>query len=363
MTVETLTLKNFRNISFEKIYFKKGINLLVGKNAQGKTNMLEAVSFCSYLKSFRAAKEEQLIKFGCDSAEIKLEYSDNGEKGIIEIVIHKNAPKELRHNGLAVTKNRELVGRFLSIIFTPDHLDLIKEGPNKRRAFLDMALCAIDVKYTDTLLRYQKITAQRNALLKKDPSSAGFFELLSVYDEKLSEEGAYIALRRAEYIRSLEPFAREIYSDISRTDNKLKLLYINQFAKEVTDIEEIKKAIKRRLTNVRQIDLTLQMTTSGIQKDDLLILQSGKSLKFFGSQGQIRSAVLSMILAQGAVINERYGVYPVIILDDILSELDRTRQKYILTETPAAQCLLSTCDSAKAKGKGNIIKVSEGRVI
>lgn len=363
MTIDTLTLTNFRNITFEKINFEKGVNVLVGKNAQGKTNILEAISFCSYLKSFRAAKEEQLIKFGCDSAKIKLEYTSDGEKGIIEIGIHKNAPKDLKFNGLTVTKNRELIGRFLSIIFTPDHLNLVKEGPNKRRSFLDMALCAVDVKYTDTLLRYQKILSQRNALLKKDPSSAGFFELLDVFDEKLCEEGSYIALKRYEYIRQLEPFAKEIFSDISKSKNKLKLLYINQFAKEITERDEIKKAMKTRLLNVRRTDISMQMSTSGIQKDDILILQNGKSLKFFGSQGQIRSAVLSLILAQGALINEKYGVYPVIILDDILSELDRARQKYILTETPAAQCLLSTCESAKAKGKGNIIKVKEGTVV
>ncbi len=363
MIIKTLTLKNYRNIEFEKINFEKGLNVLVGKNAQGKTNILEAVGFCSYLKSFKSVKEEQVIQFGKQSAFIKMEYqSDNGD-GVIEITINRDGKKELKKNGLKVFRNRDLLGDFLTIIFTPDHLNLIKEGPNKRRSFLDMALCSLDVKYTDTLLTYQKVLMQRNALLKKRAQGEMFFDLLSVYDQKLCENGAYIALKRAEYIKKLETHAKEIYKNISKSDKKLKILYINQFAKEIEDYETVKNQIKDRLLKTRETDINLQMTTSGIQKDDMLILQSGKSLKYFGSQGQIRSAVLSLILAQGAVINDIYGVYPVVILDDILSELDRSRQKFIFEKTPAAQYLLSTCESAKVRGKGNILKVSNGRIL
>lgn len=364
MVIKSLTLENFRNIERERIEFERGINILVGKNAQGKTNILEAINFCSYLKSFKGVKEEQLIRFGCDRAYIKLEYeTENGIENI-EVTIHKDSPKELRKNGMTVIKNRELIGSFLSTVFTPDHLNLIKEGPHKRRNFIDMLICALDIKYTDSLLRYQKILSQRNALLKKaDGNKNGFETLIDVYDEKLAQEGAYIALRRAEYISKLDYFAKDIYSDISKADKKLKILYINQFAKEITDIETVKKQILERLWKNRNTDFSLKMTCSGVQKDDMLILQGGKSLKFFGSQGQVRSAVLSLILAEGEIINEKYGVYPVIILDDILSELDRTRQKYIFGGEKAAQCLVSTCEIMKARGKGNIIRVKEGRIV
>lgn len=358
MILKTLILENFRNIECEKIEFTEGVNLLVGKNGQGKTNILEAVSFCSYLKSFRAAKEDQLIRFGCDRAYIKLEFEDGGLMQNIEVTIHREGKKELKRNGVTVTKNRELIGAFLSVIFTPDHLNLIKEGPNKRRAFLDMAICALDIKYTDSLLKYQKIISQRNALLKKDNVSEA---LIEVYDERLCEEGSYIAIKRAEYISKLETFAKVIFSDISKSEHKLKLLYINQFVKTAESREQMYDAMMSRFKKMRKTDIAMKMTMSGIQKDDLLVLQSGKSLKFFGSQGQIRSAVLSLILAEGAVINDRYGVYPVIILDDILSELDISRQKYIFERTPAAQCLLSTCDTRRARNKGNIIKIKEGK--
>ena len=157
MKITSLTLKNFRNVVFEKIEFADGINVLAGKNAQGKTNILEAVGYCSYLKSFRSARDDQLINFKADSAKITLEFEKRGEKNRIDIELFRDKPKELRLGGLAVSRNRELIGTFMSIIFTPDHLDLIKEGPNKRRSFLDMALCATDIKYTDALLRYQKV--------------------------------------------------------------------------------------------------------------------------------------------------------------------------------------------------------------
>ena len=163
--------------------------------------------------------------------------------------------------------------------------------------------------------------------------------------------------------KKLEGFAKIIFGDISKSQNKLKLLYINQFSKTVENYEQIEKAMYERYVRTHQTDIILKMTTSGIQKDDLLILQNGKSLKYFGSQGQIRSAVLSLILAQADVIHDKYGEYPVIILDDILSELDRARQKYIFTGTRATQVLVSTCETQKARGKGKILKVSGGRII
>lgn len=363
MKLTCLTLQNFRNIEYEKIYFSDGVNILVGKNAQGKTNILEAINFCSYLKSFRSCSEQQLIMIGKEFAKIKLEYKDFSDNCVIEIKIFKTEPKQLKINGITVAKNRQFIGQFLSIVFTPDHLNLIKEGPNKRRSFLDMALCALDIKYTDALLKYQKILAQRNAVLKK---SADCFEnslLLDIYDQNLAKEGAYIAYSRAKYIEKLEPFAKKIFMEMTKTDIKLKLLYINQFLKTADCCEDFETAILERLRKKRQADIIARVTQSGIQKDDILILGAGKSLKHFGSQGQIRCAVLSLILAQSKVIYDIRGDYPVIILDDILSELDRTRKAFIFKGLENTQCILSTCEAQKVKNRGNILKVSKGRII
>ena len=283
MIITSVTLKNFRNIVYEKVYFEKGVNILVGKNGQGKTNILEAISFCSYLKSFRAVKEEQLIRFGENSASVLIEYLNDNNTESIEIIINKDGNKQLKHNGITVVKNRELVGAFLSIMFTPDHLNLIKEGPNKRRSFIDMALCSMDVKYTDSLLRYQKILSQRNALLKKEGVNP---LLLEVYDEKLAEEGSYIMLARAGYIKKLEQFAKIIFSDISKSQNKLKLLYINQFVKEVESREQVKEAMLKRFVKTRESDITLKMTCSGIQRTICLFCKTAKALNISDRKGK-----------------------------------------------------------------------------
>ena len=363
MKLKCLTLQNFRNIEYDKIYFEDGINILVGKNAQGKTNILEAINFCSYLKSFRSCSEQQLIMLGRDFAKIRLEYEKCFENCVIEIQIFKDQPKLLKINGITVLKNRQFVGQFLSIVFTPDHLNLIKEGPNKRRSFLDMALCALDIKYTDSLLKYQKILSQRNAVLKKFENGYQNDLLLDVYDQKLAKEGSYIAFERAKYIEKLEPFAKKIFGQMTKSDIKLKLLYINQFLKTAESREDYEKAILERLRKKRLSDISARVTQNGIQKDDLLILGAGKSLKYFGSQGQIRCAVLSLILAQSRVIYDMRGETPVIILDDILSELDRTRRAFIFKGLDDSQCIMSTCESQKVKNRGNILKVSKGRII
>lgn len=364
MKIKSLTLQNFRNIACEKIEWEDGINVLTGKNAQGKTNILEAIHFCSFLKSFRAVREEQLIRFGEQSARILLEYEAGGERNTIEIKIQKDGPKELKRNGLTVFKNREIIGAFLSVLFTPDHLNLIKEGPQKRRSFLDMALCAVNVKYTDALLKYQKILLQKNALLKRASMLGADPALLDIYDRRLSEEGAYIGYCRAKYIEQLEPYAKQIFYEISGNSGALKLLYINQFVKTAESEEQLQEEMQKRFLRKRRTDIEAGFTSNGVQKDDLLLLNNGKSLKYFGSQGQIRSAVIALILAQGRVINDLAGVTPVVLLDDILSELDRTRRKYVLDDIKDAQCILTTCETQKVMHlKHKVMKVSGGKIL
>ncbi len=358
MRVLSLTLENFRNVSYEKISFEKGLNFLVGKNAQGKTNILEAIAFCAYLKSFRGARDEQLIKSGEKSGKITLEYDDNG-KNVIEIGLFSDKPKTLKKNGVPVQKNRELVGSFLAIVFTPDNLNIIKEGPNRRRAFLDMTLCAMDIKYTDTLLRYKKLLQMRNVQLKKGQNP----ELLDVYDLSLARAGGYIALSRAQLLEKLDIFSKTAFSDRLRAGQALKLLYINQFSKKIEDEKEAERAIYQKLCGKRESDIQAGVTQFGVHKDDFLMLSGGKSLKYFGSQGQIRAAALSLLFAQSEIFYRRFSVYPVVIMDDILSELDRTRRKLIFTDTAYEQGLISTCETQKVKNRGNIIKISGGRVI
>ncbi len=363
MIIRRLHLKNFRNFEDETFLFDERINILAGNNAQGKTNCIEAIYFCSCLKSYRVLKEEQLIRFGEETAAIILDFSVDGKEEQLKILFSKGKPKEFRYNGLAVSRLRDLLGCFQSVIFTPDHLNLIKEGPHKRRAFLDMALCSLNLQYTDQLLNYQKILKNRNALLRQCKEHPEQAQMLFVWDEKLAEAGSYIAKARQEYIASLSSFAKGFYQEISQKEEKLKLIYLNAFTKDAVSREEYQALFYQRLQRMRETDIAMGQTMSGVHKDDLLILLSGKSMKFFASQGQIRSAVLAMKLAEAECIKERSGTEPVLLLDDILSELDAKRQKFIFERMMGRQTILSTCELGKIRQKGNLIfTIKEGKV-
>ncbi len=363
MKIKSLHLENFRNFSDERFEFADGINILAGHNAQGKTNCIEAIYFCSCLKSYRVLKEEQLIRFGAENASITLCYEvENGEEEM-KILFSKGKPKEFRHNGLVVPRLRDLLGCFQSVIFTPDHLNLIKEGPNKRRNFLDMALCSLDLKYTDTLLNYQKIIKNRNALLRQCQKDLSLYGMLDIWDEKLAEAGAYIAEARQNYIARLSDCAKEYYGEISQKPEKMKLIYLNQFTKDTVDREEYARLFLARLRRMRETDIAMGQTMHGVHKDDILILLGGKSMKFFASQGQIRSAVLAIKLAEAECIKKIQGSEPVLLLDDILSELDAHRQKFIFQRMEGRQTVLSTCELGKIRKKGDrVFSIKDGKV-
>ena len=363
MKILSLRLENFRNFEDTSLSFTDGINILAGNNAQGKTNCIEAIYFCTCLKSYRVKREEQLIRFGKDAASITLDFEVSGKEEQMQILFKKDRPKEYRYNGLVVGRLRDLLGSFQSVIFTPDHLNLIKEGPNKRRNFLDMALCSLDLHYTDQLLNYQKIIKNRNALLGQCKENPALAETLFIWDEKLAEAGAYIAKARQDYLLALDRYAKEFYGSISKGAEKLKLIYLNQFSKELLSEEQYKELFMQRLSRMREQDLAMGQTLCGIHKDDILILLAGKSMKFFGSQGQIRSAVLAMKLSEAEVVKEKSGHYPVLLLDDILSELDASRQKFIFSRMEGHQTVLSTCELGKIRKKGDkVFFIKEGKV-
>ena len=364
MKILRLKLKNFRNFEEETFDFTDGINILAGNNAQGKTNCIEAIYFCSCLKSYRVLKEEQLIRFSEREASLTLDFEEEGKEEQLKILFHADRGKEYRYNGLVVSRLRDLLGVFYSVIFTPDHLNLIKEGPHKRRAFLDMALCSLDLSYTDHLLSYQKILKNRNALLRQCQEDPSLAQMLFVWDEKLAEEGSYIAKARADYLDALSKIAKEFYSQIAASGEKLKLIYLNQFTKDNVSREESKELIRTRLEKMRQTDIAMGQTVSGVHKDDILILLSGKSMKFFASQGQIRSAVLSMKLAEAECIYLKTGTQPVLLLDDILSELDSRRQKFIFSKMSGRQTVLSTCELGKIRKKGDkVFFIKDGKAV
>ena len=345
MKIKRITLSNWRNVADLSLSFCEDVQLILGKNAQGKTNILEALSLASTMRSFRTNKEQMLIHYGETEAVIELVFEKNQREQTLRIELQEGLPKKVYLDGRHITRTRDAIGLFSSVLFTPDHLMMIKGAPGERREFLDMALCAASPKYTEDLLQYNKALKNRNRLLKSE--NEALLATLPVWDELLCRYGSSIAAARSAYIRQLSQQAAEEYARIAVGGEKLKLVYINQFAKEERSQQEYYELMLEQLEKKRPRDIENQSTGMGIHKDDMLALLAGKSAKYFGSQGQIRSCVLAVKMAEAALIYRQSGIRPVILLDDILSELDEGRQEYILQHTFKNQCIVTACEPDK----------------
>lgn len=360
MKIKSLALTNWRNVAELSLDFAPGVQLILGKNAQGKTNILEALSMASTMRSFRTNKEQMLLRTGEKEATVRLIFIKNGREQELTVKLYENAPKKVFLDGRHITRTRDAIGLFSSVLFTPDHLMMIKGAPGERREFLDMALCAASPRYTEDLLQYNKALKNRNRLLKSE--NEALLATLPVWDELLCRYGSRIAESRAKYIARLSELAAAEYQQISSGGEKLKLVYINQFAKEAKTAEEYYALMMEQLEKKRERDIENQSTGMGVHKDDFLTLLAGKSAKFFGSQGQIRSCVLSVKMAEASLIYEQSGMRPVILLDDILSELDEERQQYILQHTFDNQCVVTACEPDKLRRFAeNCIYIKGGR--
>lgn len=361
MKIKKLYLKDYRNIEELSLCFVPGVQLILGKNAQGKTNILEAVCLASTMRSFRTTKENMLIRSGQKQARVKLTFEKNGREQTLEIHLNEGEHKKVYLDGRIISRTRQAIGLFSSVLFTPDHLMMIKGAPGERREFLDMALCAASPRYTENLLQYNKALKNRNKLLKSE--NEDLLATLPMWDEMLCKYGAAIAAERAKYLAGLGEMAAKEYETISAGGEKMKILYINQFSKEVLSAEEYYPLMMEQMEKSRERDRENQNTGRGIHKDDFLVLLGGKSAKFFGSQGQIRSCVLSIKMAEAKMIEQNSGQRPVILLDDILSELDTGRQEYILSHTFENQCVVTACEPDKLeKFKNNSIYIKGGKV-
>lgn len=359
MKINRLELQNFRNIAALDLTFDDGVQLIIGKNAQGKTNILESIFLSSTMKSFRTNKENMLLRYGQSEANIRLTFAENGREHILEIKLSENQKKKVFLDEKKLEKMRDAIGVFQSVLFTPDHLMMIKGAPGERREFLDMALCAQSPSYTENLLQYSKALKNRNRILKSGDET--LMAVLPVWDETLCKYGAAVAFDRQEYIKRLDAAAQTEYSAISDGAEQMKIVYLNQFSKDSLTKREYFDKMLASLEQHRAKDIEEGSTSYGAHKDDFLTLIAGKSAKFFASQGQIRSTVLALKLAEAHLIEQNCGQKPVILLDDILSELDPARQDYILRHTFDNQCFVSTCEPDKlAACKGTKYYIEKG---
>lgn len=359
MRIKTLNLKNFRNYSDEHIDFADGLNVLFGKNAQGKTNCAEAVFYLCTGISPRSRRDKQLIRHGEQSAEISATAS--GRYGDMEIYAKiTETGREFKLNGNKITKNAEILGNLFSVFFSPQELRLIQDGPDERRRFMNVSISQLSRPYYVALSRYNKILEQRNNLLKLRDASA-VYDSLPVWDEQLSKYAAVVAWKRAEYIDMLAPLAKETHCFLTDGAEELDVKPDKKYKGTQAELE--KRFFNEFSANYER-DMRLGFTSCGPHRDDLDIIINGADAKTYASQGQTRTAALSVKLAEVEIFKTLSGEYPVLILDDVMSELDLPRRKKLLARTAELQTIL-TCTHTERVLYGreaNKIRIEEGAV-
>ena len=360
MQIKKLFLQNFRNYENENFEFSEGLNVLFGKNAQGKTNCAEAVFYLCTGTSLRIRHDKQLIRIGAEHAYIRAEAENRYGNVTIEATIFENK-REIRVNGSKIAKNADLMGHINSVFFSPGELRLIQDGPDERRRFMNISISQTSPAYYTALLRYNKILDQRNTLLK-DRDTSLILDTLPIWDEQLCRYAAVIIKKRAEFLEQLAPYAKEYHSLL--TDGAEELIVKPDRVYE-GDETEIAKTLMRRLENNYEKDLRLGYTTVGPHRDDLDVTINGTDAKAYASQGQMRTAALALKLAEVQIFKWLSGEYPILVLDDVMSELDLKRRKKLLGCIADVQTVL-TCTHAERVLYGaecKKIRIENGRII
>lgn len=349
MFISNLSLKNYRNYISQEFEFSPGVNIVYGANAQGKTNVAEAIFYLCTGYSPRVTREKQVINCNAQSATICAQaQSDLLGKLSTSIEFLGAGGKKIYVNGAPVQKTAELIGNINAVMFDPQQLKLVQESPEDRRRFMDIALSQINKKYFNALNTYKKILTQRNNLLK-NPDRDLVFETLPIWDEQLAQIAIVIICARRDFLSALKPLCENAHSVITGGKEKLQISYDDDYQGDQFDI---KKALKTALFERMQKDVELGYTTIGPHRDDIKIKINGIDARIYGSQGQQRTAALSLKIGELNIFKEHFGEYPVLILDDAMSELDSVRRKNLLSMLSGVQTII-TCTDAESMNLNN----------
>ena len=357
MTASQLNLYNFRNYENEKVSFCDEVNIIYGDNGMGKTNILEAVYYFSYGRSFRGNGRE-VIKNGEKESRIKLDFSKNERDFESEIKFFGGKKKEIYLNEIELKKTSQLLGNFICVLFTPDEMNIIKGMPELRRKFCDSGIMPLRPNYIKELIKYRTIVNQKTALLKQRSYST-----LDIWNEKLAQSGSKIMMMRSSYIERVKEKAKIYQKEISSGNENLSVEY-NPSVKMGENIDEIRENFLKKLEEYKEKEKENLFCMVGIHRDEIDFDINGKNAKNYASQGQIRTAVLSLKSAQMEIIREESGSYPVMLLDDILSELDKKRRDFLISQIKGKQIII-TCTDIENYFKSeslNIINIKDGKV-
>lgn len=352
MKINSIKIENFRNIDSLSLDFDD-VNIIYGENAQGKTNLIEAIYLFTGAKSFRGVKDKELVKFGEEYSRLKIEFSNNSREQNAELLIQNRRSATL--NGVK-KKSATLLGDELkAVIFSPVHLSMVKDGPLERRRFIDNALCQLKSNYRNVLKEYNRALAQRNMLLKDISKNNSLYDMLYIWDKNLAVSGAKIIFQRMKYIEALLPYAKDVFDGLSSGKEEINLVMKGAFDYDGLTLDEIQKKLMFALDNNRGNDILNRNTNIGPHRDDMEILINGKSARSFGSQGQQRSCVLALKLAEASLLREMTQDEPLALLDDVMSELDISRQDYILNHIKDWQVFITCCDA------NTVLRLKQGK--
>lgn len=351
MYIKSVLLDNFRNYEKQEIELNKNINIIYGNNAQGKTNIIEAIFLCAYGKSFRAKKDQELIKFNQDNCKVEVFYNKIDREGSIKADIRDK--KVFFSNNVKQNKISDIVGKINIVIFTPDDIEIIKEGPQKRRRFLDMMISSLKPNYIHLLNSYNKILEQRNNYLRQIKLENKNPAMLDIWDEQLSEYSYKIYEYRKYFIEKISNMIEDIHSLITKSGKEdIKIKYISNSKDKNSFLENLKKA--------RAVDIKRGYTATGVHRDDFMIYINGRPVSIFGSQGQQRTAILTLKLCELKIVKEEIGDSPILLLDDFMSELDEKRRNSFLENIQGNQVIITCTDKISLENENSIYFVDNG---
>ncbi len=357
MKISKIELKNFRNIENLEFEPSEKTNIIYGLNAQGKTNIIEAIWMFSGMKSFRGAHDKELIKFGSDEAWLRLDYFGGGMNNTAEMKIKEK--RSLTLNGVELKSPAEMTEESNIVVFSPDYLSIIKDGPSFRRGFLNNAISGVYKTYGEQQKKYNRALQQRNSIIKDLKYNSFLLEIIEDYENVLSAYGERIISTRKKYVQRLMEFMPEIYRGLTGNKEEIKCLYTTE-----NMVEGSREELAELLRKNRQEDISCGTTSVGPHRDDLAFLINGIDGRSFGSQGQQRSVVLALKLAEAELMAEISGEKPVALLDDVMSELDPYRQDYILNHLKDWQVFITCCDPSaleRLEG-GKTVEISAGKI-
>lgn len=357
MYVKELVLKNYRNYENETCIFDNKLNILFGANAQGKTNLVEAIYYASIGKSFKTVKDNNLIRQNAQNGKIFLKVQKEIGEITIEVNFALNSKKNIKVNDANLDKIVNLYGNLVTVFFSPDDLKLVKEAPQDRRKFIDIALSQLSKRYLNLLIKYQKILNERNALLKNKSQDKTVLDTIYVWNEQLSDTAKDIIYQRLEFVKKIEEIAKRVllYLSDNKEDLEIKYTGIN-----LPSTEEIKKELLRLYEERFEKDYTLGYTTVGPHRDDIDIFLNGKEVKTFASQGQQRTIALSLKLAEKELIKQKIKEEPILILDDVFSELDDKRKQKLIKLLRNGQTFITTTERVDNQ---NYIEINQGKIV